>query len=259
MMRILLICMALGSGGAAAWLVGTMGADATASGDLASMPAEVRMEEVLVAASDVAQGAELTPEQLRWQSWPEDSMQSAFILRSARPNAPEKMAGSVARTLLVAGTPVFDQSVAPAKASLLSAVLAHGKRAVAISISAERTAGGFVLPNDRVDVLLTRPCSPRDGCKGSMDVETILKNVRVLAIDQSGGKEAADAARVGKTATLELDPLQAETITAAQASGTLSLVLRSASDHAETLERLKTRNRTVRVMRGGVSDYVTVR
>lgn len=257
MMRILLICMALASGGAAAWLVGSMGTDA--SGDIASLPAEVRTEEVLVAASDVEQGAELAPEQLRWQSWPEDSMQSGLIRRSEQPDAPEQMAGSVARTLLVAGAPIFDQSVAPAKASMLSAVLARGKRAVAISISAEKTAGGFVLPNDRVDVLLTSPCQPEDGCKGSMDVQTILRNVRVLAIDQSGGKEASESSLIGKTATLELDPLQAETITAAAASGTLSLVLRSASDHAETLESLPTKSRTVRVMRGGVSDYVTVR
>lgn len=259
MMRILLICMALASGGAAAWMVGSMGADATASGDLGSLPAEGRTQEVLVAAADVDQGAELTPDQVRWQSWPTDSMQSAFILRSEQPDAPERMAGSVARTLLLAGTPVFDQSVAPAKASLLSAVLARGKRAVAISISAEKTAGGFVLPNDRVDVLLTSPCRPQDGCKGSMGARTILRNVRVLAIDQSDGKEASDAALVGKTATLELEPLQAETITAAQASGTLSLVLRSASDHAETRESLAPKSRTVRVMRGGVSDYVTVR
>lgn len=259
MLRILFVTMALASGGGAAWLVGAMGADGTPAGDVGASPAPIHMEEVLVAATDIEQGGQLALEQMRWQSWPRETAQSAFILRSDQPDAPEKLAGSVARSHLVAGTPVLAQSLAPARSSLLSAVLSPGKRAVAIRISAEKTAGGFILPNDRVDVLLTVPCRPEDGCSTSMNVRTILKNIRVLAIDQSEGENASDTALIGKTATLELDPLQAETIVGAEASGTLALVLRAAADHAESLENLAQESHTVRVRREGVSEFVTLR
>lgn len=258
MLRILFVTLALASGGGAAWLVGSMGADATPAGDVGTAPAPIHTAEVLVAAADVEQGGQLALEQVRWQAWPAETVQPAFILRAERPEAPAELAGSVARTHIVAGTPILAQSLAPAKTSLLSAVLAPGKRAVAIRISAEKTAGGFILPNDHVDVLLTVPCGPEDGCSASMDVRTILRNVRVLAIDQSGSKDAAETALVGKTATLELEPLEAETLVGAEASGTLSLVLRAAADHAETRESPAPKSRTVRVRREGVSEFVTL-
>lgn len=259
MFRILFICMALASGGVAAWLVGFMGADATPAGGPGKSADEIRRDEVLVAASDVQAGAAIGAGQMRWQSWPAEMSQQGFVLRSERPDAPEEMAGSVARSHLVAGTPLLAQSLAPARSSLLSAVLSPGMRAVAIRISAEKTAGGFILPNDHVDVLLTSPCRPQDGCTSAMGVRTILKNIRVLAIDQADGEESSENALVGKTATLELNPVQTETIIGAEASGTLALVLRAAVDHAESLESLEPTSRTVRVMREGVSEHVTIK
>lgn len=258
MLRTLLFSVALASGGVAAWLVASMQPAETRTNDGVSV-APAHMEEVLVAARDVEQGAQLLPEHLRWQSWPADAVNGAFILRSARPDAAEKLAGSVVRGRVVAGEPMVEEKLAPARSSFLSAMLTSGMRAAAIRISAEKTAGGFVLPNDRVDVLLTGPCRPGDGCNGSMTVRTILKNVRVLAIDQSGSETNAEDSLLGKTATLELDPLQVETLIAAEASGTLSLVLRSATDHAEPSDAAAEPSRTVRVRREGISEYVTVR
>lgn len=259
MFRILFICLALASGGVAAWLVGSMGADATSAGGPGTSGEERRTDDVLVAASDVEAGAAVGAEQMRWQSWPAEMAQATFILRADRPEAREELAGSVARSFLVAGSPVLAQSLAPARSSLLSAVLSPGMRAVAIRVSAEKTAGGFILPNDRVDVLLTSPCRPQDGCNAAMGVRTILKNVRVLAIDQADGEQPSETSLVGKTATLELDPVQTETIIGAEASGTLALVLRAAADHADSPDSLEPKSRTVRVMREGVSEHVTLR
>lgn len=259
MIRALLFSVALVSGGFAAWLVASTQSAETRTTDAGASVA-VPMDEVLVAARDVEQGVELLPEHLRWQNWPADAVDPAFIVRSLRPEAVEKLAGLVTRGSVTAGEPIVDKKLAPARSGFLSAVLTPGMRAVAISISAEKTAGGFVLPNDRVDVLLTVPCRPEDGCSAGMTVRTILRNVRVLAIDQSGKDSGgAENALVGKTATLELDPLQVETLIGAEASGALSLVLRSAADHAAPADEASERSRTVRVRREGVSEYVTVR
>ncbi len=258
MLRILLFTMALASGGGAAWLVGSMSGPGTGVA-LADATPEAATVEVLEAADDLERGVQLNADQVRWETWPAERVKASFILRSKRAEAAEELAGSVVRSFLVAGTPVLAQSLAPAGSSLLSATLDPGKRAVAIRISAEKTAGGFVLPNDRVDVLLSDECRPQDGCSTGISVRTILKNVRVLAIDQSGGKETSGSSLVGKTATLELGPDQAETLIGAEASGTLSLVLRSAGDHGTAHDTVAPESRTVRVMRGGVTAYETVR
>src|SRR6201993_1438860 len=125
------------------------------------------------------------------------------------------------------GEPIREENFTPRHAGYLATVLPSGKRAMAVRISAESTAGGFILPNDRVDVLHSDGKSPVS--------HTILSNVRVLAIDQvvdeTEKKENSKSTVIGKTATLELDPSQAEILTAAQAAGTLSLSLRSAADN----------------------------
>ncbi len=258
MLRIILFSMAVGSGGFAAWLAGAAPQDGPPALSAAEMPAPA-IEEVLVAALDIEQGATLLPEHTRWQAWPADAVQEGFFTRSTDADAAETLAGSVVRARLIAGAPVLAESVAPAKSNLLSAVLSAGMRAVAIRVSAEKTAGGFILPNDRVDVLLAVPCLPENGCSGGMAVRTILKNVRVLAIDQSDGEANGEGVLIGKTATLELDPAQTEAIVGAEASGTLSLVLRSAADRAEALDPATDQSRVVRVRREGVTEYVTVR
>lgn len=258
MLRIALFTIALASGGAAAWLVGAMPASEREAGAaVASEPAKTT--DILVAALDVEQGTQLRPEQMRWQTWPVEAVQPSFILRAERPNALDELTGSVVRGHLVAGAPIIAGNIAPAQTSFLSAVLGAGMRAVAIRVSAEKTAGGFILPNDRVDVLLTVPCRPEDGCETGMTVRTILRDVRVLAIDQSGSEASSENVLLGKTATLELDPEQTETIVAAEASGTLSLVLRAAADRGKESDPSRDAPRTVRVLREGVREYVTIR
>ncbi len=107
----------------------------------------------------------------------------------------------------------------------LSAILPSGMRAIAVRISASNTAGGFILPGDRVDVVQTVAQQASSDAPAENVSRTILSNIKVLAIDQTVGEKEGEAAAIGKTATLELDPAQVELITAAEASGTLSLAL----------------------------------
>ena len=155
---------------------------------------------------------------------------------SAEPDALEQMRESVARVPLYAGEPVRESKLIGGGQPFLSAVLPPGYRAVATSISAESAAGGFILPNDHVDVIMVRRAEGATGSPGGLQTETILKNIRVLAIDQTIQEdEEGKKTRVGQTATLELTPEQAEIITVAQQmADRLTLALRSIKDTQET-------------------------
>ncbi len=235
MMRVLVLFIALSAAGAAAWLTLTM-----QSGNVREVaPATVfrsAEREILVSSQDIERGQKLDGARLRWQSWPADSVNAAFIDRASRPDAIAELAEYNARSRIVAGEPILAERIGGPDTAFMSAGLPSGKRAVAIRITAESTAGGFILPDDRVDVIHTivRP-GETVGISGNRSV-TILRNVRVLAIDQRADDAAGEAAVVGKTATLELTPMEAEAITGAQASGTLSLSLRSAADADEVIE-----------------------
>jgi len=261
MIRILIMLGALGAGGIAAWLAISAQSDGPMPAAIVE-PERARMVEVLVATADMDQGQKLGTESLGWKPWPEGAVAPGFITRAARPDAVETLAGSVVRDRFVAGDPIREEKLARKDSSLLASSLVAGRRAVAIRISAESSAGGLILPNDRVDVVHT---VSRDG-QGEAASRTILRNVRVLAIDQkiddATPKEGATAngeAVVGKTATLELDETQTEIIAGAQASGILSLALRSVEDRDEVHEVRRQRSHTVRILRGGASETVTVR
>ena len=270
MLRIVLVVVALTAGGVAAWLALAMQAPRTAA-DLVSAPPAVPMQEVLVAASDLGPGQTLAKENLRWQQWPESALNSAFINRRARADALETLVGTIVRSHILAGEPVNEEKLIPANAGFLSAMLPSGKRAVAIRISAQNTAGGFILPRDRVDVITT---VARDGLTDGVKEHisrTILTNVLVLAVDQSAdernredkskddkGKDdkKAKAVIIGKTATLEVDARQAEILAASEATGSLSLALRSIADNAD-LPSIGARQPTtqqVRVIRAGRAE-----
>jgi pilus assembly protein CpaB len=234
MLRIALLIFALAAGGAAAWVAVLMRSES------APVTTIIREEtlptrDVLVATSDLGSGQTLIKENMRWQSWPESALNSTYITRSARPDAQEKLANSYVRNRMSAGEPIREEDLLPATGGFLSTLLSSGKRAVGVRITAESTAGGFILPNDRVDVLLT--VAPQG--QGEHFARTILRNVPVLAIDQSvddrspDEKTKAKATIVGRTATLELDPRQAEILTAGEATGAISLALRSATDNGE--------------------------
>jgi pilus assembly protein CpaB len=246
LLRLILLIGALGAGGIAAWLMA--GRPEPVAKVVVQGPA---MQDVLVAAGDLRPAQTLTKENLRWQPWPQDALNSAYLTKSSRPDAIEAFAGSVIRNRMAAGEPIQEENLIPRHAGYLATLLPRGKRAMAVRISAESTAGGFILPNDRVDVLHSDGKSPFS--------HTILGNVRVLAIDQvvddTTKTENGKANVIGKTATLELDPSQAEILTAAQAAGTLSLSLRSAADNDDY--HLSSRQ-PVRIIRAGHSEVLNM-
>jgi pilus assembly protein CpaB len=204
-------------------------ADILASGNRTPAPPPLATTEVLVAKTDLSTGRVINESNLGWQTWPAASASSALVRKSDRPGAIKEFVGALVRSPIVAGEPIRDSKVVLAKGGgFMAAVLRHGMRAIALDISPDNDAG-FILPNDHVDVILTR----RDKwAEKTADVkkntsETILRNVRVLAVDQSIEDKEGQKVAVGKTATIELDPQQAETLALARQLGTLSLTLRS--------------------------------
>lgn len=231
--RIVVLVIALGAGGVAAYLAsGYQNAPAPALPVAEKLPTV----EVLIAKNDIQLGQALKPEDLQWQTWPAATASSAFIRRDSRPEAQSQIAGSIARVPLMQGEPIREQKLVKAEGSgFMAAILPSGMRAVSTEISAETGAGGFILPNDRVDIVLTRRLKNPDvnGPTGGNDLilsEVILSNIRVLAIDQAPKEKDGQNAVVGKTVTLELKPEQVATLSAARQGGTLQLALRSIVD-----------------------------
>jgi pilus assembly protein CpaB len=245
LLRVVLLIGALGAGGVAAWLV--IAARPEPVTKVVVAPAAAT-QDILVASGNLLPAQTLTKQNLRWQAWPQDALNPVYITRSSRPDAIDSLAGAIVRNHMAGGEPIQEGNLTPRHAGYLATVLPAGKRAMAVRISAESTAGGFILPNDRVDVLHSDGRSPVS--------HTILSNVRVLAIDQvvdDTKNENSKANVIGKTATLELDPSQAEILTAAQAGGTLSLSLRSAADNEDY--HLSNRQ-AVRIIRAGHSEIL---
>jgi pilus assembly protein CpaB len=190
----------------------------------------VAMTEVLVASKDIAPGRVLEVSAVRWEQWPKSSVPGTFITKEAQPDVAKAVDGMVVRAPLVAGQPIGQASVVRAgSAGFLAATVKPGLRAIGLNVSAETSAGGFILPNDRVDVVLSRDISNGSGRKDFVTA-TILRDVRVLAIDQTSHQEKDKDSVVGKTATLELTPAQAEVLAQAEQVGTISLALRALGD-----------------------------
>jgi len=255
--RVLVLAVALVAGGIAAYLALNMGPRAPAP-TVVELAPQIQTQDVLVAAADIGQGQKLTAENVRWQSWPDEAVNAAFIQRQTMPDAPEKLAGAVVRNQFIAGEPIREVKLARPESGFLSAILPSGKRAIAVRVSAQNTAGGFILPNDRVDVVQTSTQQASPDVPAESVSRTILTNVKVLAIDQTVEEKNGEAVVVGKTATLELDPGQVELITAAETAGTLSLALRSMADTDEVATaREERQSGTVRIFRSGRSQIVT--
>jgi pilus assembly protein CpaB len=185
---------------------------------------------VLVSAANLPVGSRLNDESLRWVGWPESGVVQGLITDRERPQAITELNGSVVRLPLFEGEPVRPEKVADSSGRIMSSLLPAGKRAVATEISVATGAGGFVLPNDRVDVIMVRK-----GDDNTFRTEDILSNIRVLAIDQQiQENEDGSKAVVGTTATLELTPDQAKVIAVAQQMASrLTLALRSVADAQE--------------------------
>jgi pilus assembly protein CpaB len=228
--RIVVLTIALSAGGVAAYLAS--GTDSKPP--VQAEPAvQIKTVDILVAKADINLGQMLTANDVVWQTWPASTANSSFIRRSDRPEATNQVAGSIARAPFIAGEPIREAKLVKADGSgFMAAILPSGYRAVSTEISAETGAGGFILPNDRVDVLLTRrlknPTS--DKAPDIITSQIILANIRVLAIDQAPKEKEGTNAVVGRTVTLELKPEQTEALAGARQAGTLSLSLRSIAD-----------------------------
>jgi pilus assembly protein CpaB len=236
--RLVVLVISMGAAGVAAYLAS--GGEKAAVAEVVQAPTV----EVLVAKSEIGLGQSVTPEKLQWQAWPQSTTNANFIRRSERPNATTQLAGAIARAPFVEGEPIRDAKLVPLNGTgFMAAILPTGMRAISTPISPEIGAGGFILPNDRVDVILSK----RDKNTDSVRTQIILRNMRVLAIDQAPKEKDGQNAVIGRTATLEATPEQAETLARAHMRGTLSLALRSITDgeHAG-----KTASRTIAIYRG---------
>ena len=226
----------------------------------------VALQAVLVLSGDVPMGSPIE-NNIAWQSWPADCVNANFITRTAEPEALDKLKGSIARVAMYAGEPLRRSKLIGEGQSFMSSILPSGMRAVATAISADTSAGGFILPNDFVDVIMTRKADAASGA-ADFNTETILKNIRVLAIDQTIQEdEEGKKTRVGQTATLELTPKQAEIITVAQQmADRLTLALRAVADtqeknlgEADYLVSGNGRRGTVRLIKSGEVSEVGAR
>ncbi len=196
---------------------------------------QIQLTEVLVLTGDVPMGQPLA-ENIGWESWPSSGVSEGFMTKETDPEGLEKFRNSLARVSLYKGEPLRNNKLVGEGTSFMSSILPKGTRAVATQISADTSAGGFILPNDYVDVIMSRRQASTNGQQGeNFTTETILKNIKVLAIDQAIQEdEEGRRVKVGETATLELTPQQAEIITVAQQmADRLTLALRSVSDTQE--------------------------
>jgi len=258
--RIVVLAVALGAGGIAAYL-------ASGSKEPPAAPAPVVQTidtvDILVAKGDINMGQVVAAGDIQWQAWPTSAASSHFVRRKDRPNAIDQLTGSIARSPFVAGEPIREAKLIKANGSgFMAALLPSGMRAISTEISPETGAGGFILPNDRVDVLLTRRDREIEKATGieAHTSETILTDVRVLAIDQTIEEKNGQRVVVGKTATLELSPRQAETLAVSRQRGTLSLALRSlidANTHTAAPDDGKNANRRLNMVRFGVTTSTT--
>lgn len=187
--------------------------------------------QVLVARNAVHTGRIVKPDDLRWQSWPEGSLAPTYIVEGKRPMS--DFVGAVARGSIAPGEPITEgKLVLAGTRGFMSAVLQPGTRAVSVPITATSAVSGFIYAGDRVDVLLTHVLTG-DKSGQHTATETILRNARVIAMDQRLDFSPGDKPDVGKTATLELTPKQSEIVTLAVKMGDLSLALRSLQDPDE--------------------------
>lgn len=246
--RLLVLALSLTAGGGAAWLTTTR--EAQVEQITMTAPAEpAEGTEILVAATDLEERRRLVAEDLEWRSWPKDALHEGYITRTNQPEAIDELGGKLVRVSLLAGEPLRREKVSASDTGYLSALLSPGKRAVSVKVTAESTAGGFILPDDRVDVLHT--VIP-DGRTGGV-TRTVVTNVRVLAVDQQITAPEANAVATAKTATLELAPGQAEIVSAAEANGSLSLSLRSSADNSEMQVVSNDIERSIHIIGGGQS------
>ena len=256
-MQIAVLGVSVAAFGAAYFLFNSWQAPAPAPVVVAAAP-KVDTDEVLVAAQDIPMGTALGETSVSWQVWPRAAISELMIVKSASPHELDDVKGSMTRVAFLRGEPIRqDKLVKGGQGGFMSAILPTGMRAVAIKIdnSGDSTAGGFILPNDRVDVVRVYRDDEATKARGAevLGTQTILTNVRVLAIGQNIQEENGKKVVAGGNATLELDPAQSELVVLAQHTGgsNLHLILRSLVDSGGKTE-------TVSDMQGGKGGGLTI-
>ena len=229
--RIIVLFLALVA--AASAFVLYNGAKAPPVGTLAGQPPlPSATDDVLVAAKNLPLGTLVNEGDLSWQPWPKDTIPAGMIRKSQDPKIIDDIKGSIARASLLQGEPIRREKLIKSEGGLMAATLPSGMRAVAINIDSQgaTSAGGFILPGDRVDVIRTYHEASKPGSADNYVSETLLRNVKVRAVGQNVQQKDGQSVVVGSNATLELDPAQAEAVVLAQRTGQLSLTLRSMLD-----------------------------
>jgi pilus assembly protein CpaB len=197
----------------------------------------VEVNRVLVAKHDIPLGGRLDKGAMEWADWPGSNISPTFIVQKSRPDALEEFDGGIATTPIYAGEPIKENVIARLGRGFMSAILPSGKRAISIRVQNDARAAGFILPNDRIDVILTRVIrNTGNNSSDNFRSETILQNVRILAIDQTFEERDGTKFVTGEIATLELTPREAELLALADQMGDLSLALRSIADIEEVEE-----------------------
>jgi len=234
--KIYLIIVALIAGGLAAFIA--MQGESAPTPEVqttvepVAAPTPIVQHQILVAKDTIGMGQTISANQVEWINWPEASIRSDYITIENAPEAIEQMSGTMTRFEFFAGEPIREQKLARGASGYLSAIIAPGMRGVSVPIVAEAASGGFIVPNDHVDVVLTK------STESGRTSETILRNVRVLAINsrvgeiQNDGEAKNEAFSDNAIATLELNEIESEMIVGATDLGTFALVLRSMSDFA---------------------------
>lgn len=259
--RIILLLVALLAGGLAAYLATRNDAPQQTVVEGPTQVVQEARAQILVAKTAIGVGQRLTEGTVEWQDWPELAVRPEYVNKAVVPDALTQMSGAVARFEFFPGEPILEQKIVKTGQGYLSAVLPQGMRGVSVQINPDAAAGGFIFPNDRVDVVLTRSSS-----SGGMVSETILSNVKVLAIGKRLGETGttgaptdpadpgADVFQATTIATFELDPQDGETVINATKVGTLSLALRSIADYAATdkpVDAGRNTNRSIKLIRFG--------
>ncbi|MEQ8558609.1 MAG: Flp pilus assembly protein CpaB [Henriciella sp.] len=239
--RLIILLVAAAAAVGAALLVRDMSSQPSSEGQssepvVIEREVEVSSTKVLVSRGDMRVGSLLTPEDFEWSDWPEKALNAAYFTQEDNPGAVEDLSGSVVKSPLLAGEPVVAQKIVKkGETGFMAALLRPGMRAISVEISPETASAGFILPDDRVDVILTYEVEviTDRGPSDTTLTRTVLENARVLAIDQIFGEQDGMSVLTGSTATLELGPKQAELLAHASRLGRISLALRSVADADE--------------------------
>lgn len=237
MRSVILIGIALVIAGAAAFLARSLVTTPEVVQVAAKEEAPANTQ-ILVANKTIQTGFFLKRDDLEWQSWPDNNVNVNYIQKasdSSGDNQIQDVVGSVAKLPIVAGEPIISgQVVKPGSQGFMAAVLSPGNRAVSININSKSGISGFVFPGDMVDILLTHEVQFEENGEPvpSQVTETVMKDIRVLAIDTLMSNET-NTPSIGKIATFEVTPKQAEKIALISRMGEISLSLRSLAVESE--------------------------